>query len=122
MPDLEETNPEYRELICGHDGVVRHWLRAGARGWRLDVADELPDDFIADIKRAELAERDDAVLLGEVWEDATTKRAYGELRQYFWGDELDGTMNYPWRHTLLHYLLSKTSDYEIGRASCRERV
>ncbi len=114
MPDLEETNPEYHELICGDEGVVRHWLRAGARGWRLDVADELPDDFIADIKRAALAERDDAVLIGEVWEDATTKRAYGELRQYFWGDELDGTMNYPWRHTLLHYILGRASGDELA--------
>lgn len=114
MPDLEEENPAYRRLICGRDGVVRKWLRAGARGWRLDVADELPDDFIADIKRAALAEREDAVLLGEVWEDATTKRAYGTLRQYFWGDELDGTMNYPWRHTLLHYLLGRASAEELA--------
>lgn len=107
MPDLNEQNPDYRQYICGRDGVVRHWLRAGARGWRLDVADELPDDFIADIKQASLAEKNDAVLLGEVWEDATTKRAYGQLRRYFWGNELDGTMNYPLRHVLLHFLTEK---------------
>jgi 4-alpha-glucanotransferase len=114
MPDLNEENPDYRQYICGRDGVVRHWLRAGARGWRLDVADELPDDFIVDIKRAALAEKDDAVLLGEVWEDATTKRAYGKLRHYFWGDELDATMNYPLRHVLLHFLTGKQSADDVA--------
>ena len=89
---MREDCPEFRELICGHDGVVRKWLRLGARGWRLDVADELSDEFLRDIKSAALAEREDAVVIGEVWEDATNKYAYGTLRRYFQGGELDGTM------------------------------
>lgn len=113
LPSLNEENPEYRALVCGQDGVVRKWLRAGARGWRLDVADELPDDFIADIKRAELAEKSDALLIGEVWEDATTKVAYGRLRKYFHGHELDGVMNYPLRHALLDYLTEKISAQQL---------
>ena len=114
MPDLDEDNPDYRQLICGRDGVVRKWLRAGARGWRLDVADELPDDFIADIKSAELTEKSDALLLGEVWEDATTKYAYGKLRHYFWGDELDGTMNYPLRTGVLSFIANKITAPELA--------
>ena len=104
LPEVNEDDPAYREFICGENGVVRSWLRAGARGWRLDVADELPDDFICDIKAAALAEKPDALLLGEVWEDATNKHAYGKLRKYFQGDELDGTMNYPLRHAILDFL------------------
>ena len=104
LPDVNEDNPQYREFICGENGVVRTWLRAGARGWRLDVADELPDDFIRDIKAAALAEKPDSLLIGEVWEDATNKHAYGKLRKYFQGDELDGTMNYPLRHAILDFL------------------
>lgn len=104
LPEVNEDGPGYRELICGENGVVRTWLRAGARGWRLDVADELSDDFIRDIKAAALAEKPDALLIGEVWEDATNKHAYGRLRKYFQGDELDGTMNYPLRHALLDFL------------------
>jgi 4-alpha-glucanotransferase len=114
MPDLNEENPDYRHYICGRDGVVRHWLRDGARGWRLDVADELPDDFIVDIKRAELTEKRDAVLIGEVWEDASSKHAYDQLRKYFWGDELDATMNYPWRHVLLHFLTGKATAGDVA--------
>ena len=83
LPALNEDNPDYHELICGRRGVVRKWLRAGARGWRLDVADELSDEFIEDIKRALVTERPDGVLIGEVWEDASNKLAYGRLRQYF---------------------------------------
>ena len=32
-------------IFGGEDSVVRRWLRAGADGWRLDVADELPDGW-----------------------------------------------------------------------------
>jgi cyclomaltodextrinase len=70
LPAVEETQASYREFIIqGEDSVVRHWLRCGADGWRLDVADELPDSFIAQLRAALEKEKADAVLLGEVWED-----------------------------------------------------
>lgn len=114
LPDVNEKSPEYRELICGQDGVVRKWLRAGARGWRLDVADELSDGFIEDIKAAMLAERPDGALVGEVWEDASNKMAYGKLRQYFEGTELDGTMNYPLRTALLAFVRNQIGAPEMA--------
>ena len=113
LPAVREDCPEFRELICGHDGVVRKWLRLGARGWRLDVADELSDEFLRDIKSAALAEREDAVIIGEVWEDATNKYAYGTLRRYFQGGELDGTMNYPLRRAILRYLTGEATAGEF---------
>lgn len=114
LPDVNEKSPEYRELICGQDGVVRKWLRAGARGWRLDVADELSDGFIEDIKAAMVAERPDGALVGEVWEDASNKMAYGKLRQYFEGTELDGTMNYPLRTALLAFVRNQIGAPEMA--------
>ena len=57
------------------EGVVRHYLRMGVSGWRLDVADELPMDFLASLRRAARHERPDAAVLGEVWEDASNKVA-----------------------------------------------
>ena len=116
LPDIIETDPSYQDFICGENGVVRKWLRLGARGWRLDVVDELPDSFVVRIKEAALAERADAVVIGEVWEDATTKVAYGELRQYFQGKELDATMNYPWRTTLLSFILGDSTAEECVQA------
>lgn len=114
LPDVNEKSPEYHELICGQDGVVRKWLRAGARGWRLDVADELSDGFIEDIKAAMVAERPDGALVGEVWEDASNKMAYGKLRQYFEGTELDGTMNYPLRTALLAFVRNQIGAPEMA--------
>lgn len=114
LPDVNEKNPEYHELVCGQDGVVRKWLRAGARGWRLDVADELSDGFIEDIKAAMVAERPDGALVGEVWEDASNKMAYGKLRQYFEGTELDGTMNYPLRTALLAFVRNQIGAPEMA--------
>ena len=114
LPDVDEFNPDYREFICGENGVVRYWIRHGAAGWRLDVADELPDEFIADIKRAALAEREDAVVIGEVWEDASNKVSYGELRSYLLGDELDGAMNYPFRTSVIEFLTNRASAYTIA--------
>ena len=50
MPDLNLTSPTVRKLIAGEHGVIRHWTQAGARGWRLDVADELTEQIITDIR------------------------------------------------------------------------
>lgn len=105
LPDLNENNPAYRHAAFGPEGIVRHWLKLGAAGWRLDVADELPDDFIAQISAAARAEKNDALVLGEVWEDASNKVSYGKLREYFLGSELDCAMNYNLRRPLLDYLL-----------------
>lgn len=108
LPDVDENDPSYRDFIYGRpDSVVRKWMKAGASGWRLDVADELPDDFIAGIRKAVKETDPDGLLLGEVWEDASNKVSYGVQRRYFLGDELDSTMNYPVRGLLLDYMLGR---------------
>lgn len=107
LPNVEENDPSFRKFLCGEDGVVRRWLRRGASGWRLDVADELPDSLIRDIRAAMKEEKEDSLLLGEVWEDASNKVSYGALREYFLGSELDATMHYPFRTAVLDFLLGK---------------
>ena len=106
LPAVEENQDSYREFIIrGQDSVVRHWLRCGADGWRLDVADELPDDFITEIRRAMEEEKPGAVLIGEVWEDGSNKIAYDRRRRYLLGWETHGLMNYPFRTAALAWLL-----------------
>ena len=112
LPAVQESTDSYRRFIIrDHDSVVRHWLRQGASGWRLDVADELPDDFIAEIRDAMEQENPDSFLLGEVWEDGSNKVAYSQRRRYLLGSETHGLMNYPFRTAALDWLRG-------GDASC----
>ena len=105
LPAVNEEQPDYRRfIISDKNSVVRHWLRDGADGWRLDVADELPDDFIAAIRDAIQAEKPNGYLLGEVWEDGSNKIAYSRRRRYLLGRETHGLMNYPFRTALLAWL------------------
>ena len=109
LPDVNENDPDYRAYIANDESsIIRRWLRAGADGWRLDVADELPDSFIADIKAAALKEKEDAFILGEVWEDASSKIAYDQRRKYILGVEgapaLDAVMGYVFRSAVMRWL------------------
>ena len=105
LPAVNESAPSYRDFIfAGEDSVIRHWLRAGADGWRLDVADELPDDFIAGIRQAMDETKPGCLLLGEVWEDGSNKIAYSQRRRYLLGGETHCLMNYPFRTAALCYL------------------
>lgn len=104
LPEVIEEDESYREYICGENGILRKWLRCGISGWRLDVADELPDIFLDDLRKAVKSENKDAVIIGEVWEDATTKFAYGQRRKYLLGEELDSVMNYPFSDAVLNFV------------------
>ncbi len=105
LPNVREDCPDYLDyIIRNEDSVVRHWLRAGASGWRLDVADELPDAFIEQLRTAVEETVPDGLVLGEVWEDASNKISYSLRRKYLLGRELHSVMNYPFRTTLIAYL------------------
>ena len=106
LPAVNEGEDSYRDyIIRGEHSIVRRWLQAGADGWRLDVADELPDDFIRELHQAVRAADPNAVVIGEVWEDGSTKIAYGVRRRHILGGHCDGLMNYPFRNSLISFLL-----------------
>jgi glycosidase len=108
LPCVEELDEGYLHyMIDDADSVVAHWLRLGADGFRLDVADELPDAFILRLKQRIRQIKPDALLIGEVWEDASNKRAYDVSRRYFVDGELDSVMNYVWRKAILDYVKDK---------------
>lgn len=122
LPAVREDCPSYLDYIIENgDSIIRHWLRAGASGWRLDVADELPDWFIARIRKVMHETASYAVLIGEVWEDASNKIAYSQRRKYFLGSELHGVMNYPFRTAILHYLHGgDANDFREAMETLRE--
>ena len=106
LPAVNERSPSYQEFIFGENGVLRHWLKHGIDGYRLDVADELPDFFLQKLRTAVKSENKDAIVLGEVWEDASNKIAYSERRQYLLGHELDSVMNYPLKDAIINFVFS----------------
>ena len=101
LPEVEELSESFSTYINGEDGIVAKWLRAGVSGWRLDVADELPDGFLEQLRARVKATDPEALVLGEVWEDASNKHSYGHRRRYLLGKQLDSVMNYPFREAIL---------------------
>ena len=105
LPTVDKMNPAFIEyIITGPDSVVEHWLNAGADGFRLDVVDELPDEFVLMLKKRIREIRPDALLIGEVWEDASNKHSYGVRRRYFVDGILDSAMNYPFRNAIINFI------------------
>ncbi len=104
LPAVNESCPSYIDFITGDEGVLKYWLKYDLAGYRLDVADELPDEFIEKIRAAVKSARPEALVLGEVWEDASNKIAYSKRRHYFQGAELDSVMNYPLKDAIIHFI------------------
>ena len=93
--------------------MLSHWAGAGAKSWRLDVADELPDEFIRILRRRLKQNDPEGVLLGEVWEDCSNKYGPEGRRGYVNGDELDSAMNYPLTEAAISFLTARTDAYAL---------
>lgn len=98
MPVIKSTNgSEYQtgnwaqEIICNDSGdsVTQYWISKGMDGWRLDVANEVSDETWKAFRRSVKAMDSDAVIIGEIWDDAT---------KYLLGDMYDSVMNYQFRN------------------------
>ena len=116
LPAVDKSNKAYRHyLLNPENGILPHWVKKGACGWRLDVADELPVDLLREMRTAIKNVREDSVLLGEVWEDASNKVAYGVPRCYCLGDMLDSVMNYPLRRGVIDFFNGTIDAYQLRR-------
>jgi len=116
LPAVDKSNAEYRRyLLNPEDGILPRWIHKGACGWRLDVADELPVDLLQEMRKAVKRADANSVLLGEVWEDASNKVAYGVPRCYCLGDMLDSVMNYPLRRAVIDFFNGTVNAWELRR-------
>lgn len=104
LPEVNELDENYLEYILGDFGIVKKWTDLGASAWRLDVADELPDKFIEQLRVSAKLADPEALILGEVWEDASNKISYGHRRSYLLGNQLDSVMNYPFRTAIIDFV------------------
>lgn len=106
LPAVNENCESYVDFICGKNGVLEKWMNYGIKGFRLDVVDELNSEFLCKLTAKIRECNKEALVIGEVWEDASIKTAYGERRQYFVDDQIDSVMNYPLKNGILKYILS----------------
>lgn len=111
LPKLNSNEPDVVEFFTGENGIIRRYLRLGADGWRLDVADELSELLLDRIKKAAYEEKPGSIIIGEVWEDASNKISYGKRRHYFSYAQLDSVMNYPLKDAVISYV--KTGDASL---------
>ena len=112
LPKLNHMCEECRNYFVGVGGVAEKYINMGIGGWRLDVADELPDSFLDEFRLSvKKASGGDGIVIGEVWENAAEKIAYGSRRRYFRGDQLDSVMNYPLRNGILSFLLYGDAEF-----------
>lgn len=115
LPNINELEPSYMDyIIKDKDSVLNKWTKMGVKGWRLDVVDELPDEFVTEFKKELRNTENDSVLVGEVWEDASNKISYGKRRKYLLGNQLDSVMGYPFRKGMLSFLNGEIKSYELN--------
>ena len=112
LPRLNHANDECRRYFTGKNGVGAEYIKQGIAGWRLDVADELSDGFLDEFcETVKEASNGEAIIIGEVWENATEKVAYGRRRKYLRGGQLDSVMNYPLRKGIMRFVLDKDAEF-----------
>lgn len=107
LPAVNKEHKHYIDFITGENGVLNHWQDCGVKGWRLDVADELPDSFLKSLRKCVKEKDKNSYIVGEVWEDASDKFSYGHLKQYFLGKQLDSVTNYPLRNAIINFIQTK---------------
>ncbi|WP_099469037.1 glycoside hydrolase family 13 protein [Konateibacter massiliensis] len=99
MPKLNTSNEEVQKYFAE---VGAYWLREyQVDGWRLDVANEIDRDFWRVFRKAVKKENKEAILIGEVWENAQT---------WLRGDAFDSTMNYEFRRICRDYLINDNNN------------
>ena len=107
LPSIKRDSESFHNFIAGENGVIEKFMKFGVFGVRLDVVDEISDEFTKMISDKVHSFDKNAVVMGEVWEDASTKISYSQRRKYFSNNELNSVMNYPIRESILEYIKSK---------------
>ena len=104
--DLPQTREDsgFYNYISGKNGIIDKYMSMGLGGFRLDVVDELTNDFLHSICTAIKRTYPRALIVGEVWEDASCKISYDERKNYFLGGYLDSVTNYPMKNAILEYI------------------
>lgn len=97
LPTFDHTNSAVQNFFyAGSASVMAAWYKAGADGWRFDVAPDpnFPHAWWVATRQSAKQYKSDGPLIGEIWPNAS---------QWLAGDQLDSTMNYRFRRNVLGF-------------------
>ena len=102
LPKINLANPGARQYILD---VAQYWLEFGIDGWRLDVANEIDDEFWREFRQLVKSVNPEAYICGEIWFEA---------QRWLQGDQFDAVMNYIFTWNALSFFGAKTlrTDYQ----------
>lgn len=113
-PNIKVMEKSYiNYIIKSKNSIIKKWMDVGVSGWRLNVIDELPDEFIELIRKRMQVINKETVLLGDIWDDASNKVSYSKRRKYLQGNEVQAVTNYPLRESLINFTKGYISSHRL---------
>ena len=106
LPEYDQESWEVLDyFFYGDDSIVKRWLNMGIDGWRLDATDLLSDEYLTHIYRNVKEVNPDSIIIGELWNDASTFISENEkrIRTYMCGNEIESVTNYPFHGLIINY-------------------
>ena len=108
LPHVKAMTPSYLDyILTGGDAIIKKWVRLGASGWRLDVVDELPDEFVRLCAASLSVKRPTRQSSAKYGRTRPTRRATASCVNISGGFELDSVMNYPLRDAMIGYICGR---------------
>ncbi len=107
IPVLMKSLPQVQQyFLTSQDSVSRHWLNAGASGWRLDVMGDasFPAGYWETFRGVVKGTNPNALIISETWQKDST------LLRMLRGDRADSTMNYRLRDAVIAFLAPQNFD------------
>ncbi len=108
-PECDGKSKAWQDYIYGEGGIIDQWFKLGIDGLRLDVADNLTDEFIEGIRRAVRRNKPDGLIMGEVWKNPMS--IYRGRSYLSSGKGMDTIMDYLIMNALIRYYKYGENDF-----------
>lgn len=111
MPKFETESLKTSDYFSNK--VVKKWMNFGVDAWRLDVANEISDSMLADVKHTVQDAKQETYIVGEIWHNAT---------EWINRDGLDGVTNYAVSRAILTFICDPQHDIYQYRSAIDEII
>jgi neopullulanase len=101
LPKLNTEEPHMRGYLMD---VAEDWIRFGADGWRLDVAEEIDAGYWREFRQRVRGADAEAYILAEIWHVAP---------HWLTGDTFDALMHYPLAEAVIGFAAGSHLDMDV---------